>query len=99
MHPLDILRCFLLAHPRFHWLQHCCLDIPRMDTIDVDPIRRILQRRRFGEVRDSTFGSAVGGDQGLTNEAVDGGEIDDPAPVAGAVGLLGEELCGCVFRA
>ena len=65
----------------------------------MDPVWCVLQSRRFREVGNGAFGRAVGGDHRLTDEAVDGGEIDDPAAVAGGVGWLVEELSGRVFRA
>ena len=97
MQALNVLHRFVLSHCCFRRFQHVRFRITWVNRVDVDPITGVFQRGGLRQVGDGAFGGAVGGDVWLTDEAVDRGEVDNPAAVAGRVGLLGEHLGGRVF--
>ena len=82
----------LLVPQRKDILQDVRLREPGADGVDVDLVRRILERDGLGHLEHRPLGRGVRTRPGHADEAEDRAEVDDPAAVAGGVRGLGEHL-------
>lgn len=74
------------------------MHIPRINRINMNPIRCTIQRRSSCEIRYGAFRRAVNRSVSAADETVDGSGVEDPAAVAGRLeGFLGDHLFGGVF--
>lgn len=96
MLPHQTLSHTLLAEQR---QRHRRRSVSRPDTIDMDPLGSAIDGRGAGKIDDRAFGRAVGARMPAADEAEDGGDVDDPAAIAGGVRWLGEHLFRGVFGA
>ena len=74
------------------------MHIPRINRINMNPIRCTIQRRSSCKIRNSTFRGAVDRSVSATDETVDRSGVEDPAAVTGGLeGFLGDHLFRSVF--
>ena len=64
----------------FGQAQHRCVDEPRRDRVDRDPLGTELEGQRLGEADDTRLGRHVVGHERLPALGARRGDVDDPPP-------------------